>query len=229
LFLPLFFIHRYYNMSSTLKHLHNIPKPTTILKEGLVTKQGGRIKTWKRRWCVLSNVGLLYYKTEPTATMKYHNLQGHIELGSIEAVESVSDKEKQKKKACFKIVTPGRVFLMSAESEQDMESWIHEIQALITSDTKEPELFLQIVRVAMPKRQEIDYHSKSLEELEEAFTKFEETMNNEINHFVDICLQESNGILDELAKREITEVEHKSKKEKDDIALELKRRSIANQ
>jgi len=60
---------------STLKNLHDIPKPSTIIKEGLVTKQGGRIKTWKRRWCVLSNIGLLYYKAQGSATMnsRYNN------------------------------------------------------------------------------------------------------------------------------------------------------------
>jgi len=211
---------------STLKNLHDIPKPSTIIKEGLVTKQGGRIKTWKRRWCVLSNIGLLYYKAQGSATMnsRYNNLQGHIELSSIEAVEPVSEKEKQKKKFCFKIVTPGRIFIMSAENEQEMFSWIHEIQALITSGSKEPELFLQIVRLAMPKRPDIDYQSKSLEDLEDIQSKFEEILNNEINQFVDICLKESDDIQDALAKREIVEVEHRYKKERDDIALELKRR-----
>jgi len=113
---------------------------------------------------------------------------------------------------------------MSAENEQEMFSWIHEIQALIASDSKEPELFLQIVRLAMPKRPDIDYQSKSLEELEDIQSKFEEILNNEINQFVDICLKESETIQDALAKREIIEVEHKYKKERDDIALELKRR-----
>jgi len=113
---------------------------------------------------------------------------------------------------------------MSAENDQEMYSWIHEIQALITSDTREPELFLQIVRVAMPKRQEIDYPSKSLEELEDIISKFDENVNNEINQFVDICLKESNAILDQLAKREIAEIEHKYKKDKDEISFELKKR-----
>ena len=36
-------------------------------REGWLTKQGGRIKTWKRRWVVLAAGGVLYYFDEPKA------------------------------------------------------------------------------------------------------------------------------------------------------------------
>jgi len=143
--------------------------------------------------------------------MKYNNLQGFIELGSIESVEPVTEKDKQKKKSCFKIVTPWRVFVMSAENDIQMDSWVQGIQALINSETKEPELFLHIIRLAMPKRKEIDY-SKPVEELEDLLLNLDENMKNEINSFVDICLRETNGITDELTKREINQVEQKIQK-----------------
>ena len=36
-------------------------------REGWLTKQGGRIKTWKRRWVVLDESGVLYYFEDPKA------------------------------------------------------------------------------------------------------------------------------------------------------------------
>lgn len=33
-------------------------------KEGYLTKLGGRVKNWKKRWFVLSDGKLYYYKTE---------------------------------------------------------------------------------------------------------------------------------------------------------------------
>ena len=33
-------------------------------KEGYLTKLGGRVKNWKRRWFVLRDGKLYYYKTE---------------------------------------------------------------------------------------------------------------------------------------------------------------------
>ncbi len=36
--------------------------PEDIIREGMVIKQGGRIKTWKHRWCVLDKKGVGYYK-----------------------------------------------------------------------------------------------------------------------------------------------------------------------
>jgi len=34
---------------------------STIKKEGKLKKEGGRVKTWKNRWCVLSDGYLCYH------------------------------------------------------------------------------------------------------------------------------------------------------------------------
>jgi len=37
---------------------------TGSTKEGFLTKQGGSIKTWKKRYCVLKEDNLYYFKTQ---------------------------------------------------------------------------------------------------------------------------------------------------------------------
>jgi hypothetical protein len=34
------------------------------IHEGFLTKEGGSIKTWKRRWCVIKDDNILYYYTK---------------------------------------------------------------------------------------------------------------------------------------------------------------------
>jgi hypothetical protein len=38
----------------------SLPNPD---KDGYLTKQGGNIKTWKKRWCVLKDGSIFYFKT----------------------------------------------------------------------------------------------------------------------------------------------------------------------
>jgi len=65
---------------------------TNAEKKGWMTKQGGRIKTWKRRWFILNDTGLYYFKkpqdTEPC---------GIIMLDNVEVVRCPS------KKNCFQL------------------------------------------------------------------------------------------------------------------------------
>jgi hypothetical protein len=40
-----------------------------ILRSGWITKEGGRYKTWKRRWMALEGDILAYYKKEVSFTI----------------------------------------------------------------------------------------------------------------------------------------------------------------
>jgi len=182
-----------------------------VLKEGMVTKQGGRIKTWKKRWCVLTESGLMYYKDQQSETMQYNNLQGHIELHSIEGVEAVTEKEKVKKKCCFKVITPVRTFFISAPNQEDMESWISIIKTLKEEAGKKGS------------SEEID-STKSLEELEQLIGGMDEQIKAEILKLIESFLKEKDIICDELMEREIQEVQNKYKFERQEIQQELKRR-----
>jgi len=95
-----------------------------IIKEGSVIKQGGRIKNWKKRWCVLNEEGLHYFKA-----------QNSIEKGSIH-LESIlgcsgEDKPSTKRKHCFKVKTVERTYRICATDSLDRDEWVESITKLL--------------------------------------------------------------------------------------------------
>ncbi|XP_041093722.1 cytohesin-4-like [Polyodon spathula] len=116
-------------------------------REGWLLKLGGRVKTWKRRWFILTDSCLYYFEyttdKEPRGIIPLENL----------CVKEVEDPRKshclelfnpnsrgQKIKAC-KTETDGRVVLskhqsykISAATAEEREQWIKSIRASITKD-----------------------------------------------------------------------------------------------
>ncbi|XP_054763867.2 cytohesin-1-like [Lytechinus pictus] len=114
-------------------------------KEGWLMKQGGRYKTWKRRWFILTDNCLYYFEfttdREPKGIIPLENLQ-------------VQEVEDNKKAQCFELVTTnksvikaakthgdGRVvegrhtsYRMSATTDEEKKEWIHALQASISRD-----------------------------------------------------------------------------------------------
>ena len=86
------------------------------VKSGYLTKQGGSIRSWKKRWCVLTPTGMIFYFKDK----KDVNSKGCVDVNS--ATDIIIEDEK--KKNCFGIITPSRTFLMVAESKQERDSWI---------------------------------------------------------------------------------------------------------
>ena len=84
-------------------------------KSGWLNKQGGRIKSWKKRYFVLSGPIARYY-SKPGDSQK-----GLIDL--TEATQIAADNECKRQPA-IKIVTPKRTFLIQANAEADRQSWI---------------------------------------------------------------------------------------------------------
>jgi hypothetical protein len=91
-------------------------------KEGFLTKQGGSIKTWKRRWFVLKGKRLVYFKTRNDL-----EATGIIELEPDSFVKDEKDKDK-KRRFMFSVGTSRRVFFMHAETESEMKGWIDAIK-----------------------------------------------------------------------------------------------------
>lgn len=126
---------------------------TNAEKKGWMTKQGGQIKTWKRRWFVLDNNCLYYFKT-PQARNDFNYLTplkdtepcGIIPLENLEVRQVES-----KKKPCLVILDPSgdpvkscrigsdrtvvqgnhQAFYVAAATNEEMDAWYHAINANI--------------------------------------------------------------------------------------------------
>eukprot|EP01090_Pellita_catalonica_P009231 TRINITY_DN2028_c0_g1_i6.p1 TRINITY_DN2028_c0_g1~~TRINITY_DN2028_c0_g1_i6.p1 ORF type:complete len:402 (+),score=54.88 TRINITY_DN2028_c0_g1_i6:970-2175(+) len=83
--------------------------------EGWLRKEGGAIKTWKKRWCVLRANSLYYY------TSKNGELKGLVPLDKCTSIKHVTYK---KRKNCFEISTPVRNYYLTAEKKEIMERWV---------------------------------------------------------------------------------------------------------
>jgi len=91
------------------------------VKAGFLTKQGGSVKTWKKRWFVLKGDTLWYFKTQ-----KDQEQTGYIKFESNSVCQMEASKNK---KNCyfFSVGTSRRTFLMYADAEQQAKEWVDHI------------------------------------------------------------------------------------------------------
>ncbi|XP_043212870.1 cytohesin-2-like isoform X1 [Amphibalanus amphitrite] len=112
-------------------------------KEGWLSKQGGRVKSWKRRWFILNDNCLYYFEyttdKEPRGIIPLENIQ----------VRVVDDRSKPN---CFELYASGTDYIkacktdndgkvvegkhtayrMSAATQEEMNEWIKTIQQSIS-------------------------------------------------------------------------------------------------
>ncbi|XP_017274824.1 cytohesin-3 isoform X3 [Kryptolebias marmoratus] len=114
-------------------------------REGWLLKMGGQVKTWKRRWFILTDSCLYYFKyttdKDPVGIIPLENLcvrplQDSSKMFCLELYNS----KGQKIKAC-KMENKGRVvqgkhqsYKLSAASSEERDDWIDAIRASITKD-----------------------------------------------------------------------------------------------
>ncbi|ELR14314.1 PH domain containing protein [Acanthamoeba castellanii str. Neff] len=84
-------------------------------KEGWLTKQGSN-RSWKKRWFVLREDGLHYYKSQSDETAA-----GVLSLSSAAVRPTVAARQPD---YAFEILTKNRAYLLHADSEEDVEEWV---------------------------------------------------------------------------------------------------------
>ncbi|XP_067088099.1 cytohesin-2-like [Osmerus mordax] len=114
-------------------------------REGWLLKIGGRVKTWKRRWFILTDSCLYYFQyttdKDPIGIIPLENLcVREIQDSGKQYCLEIYNPEGQKIKAC-KTETRGRVvegkhqsYRMRAASAGERDHWIKAIRASITKD-----------------------------------------------------------------------------------------------
>eukprot|EP01133_Synstelium_polycarpum_P014077 gene14077-16593_t len=89
--------------------------------EGFLTKEGGSVKSWKKRWFILKGKKIYYFKYKGDQYCK-----GFIDLEDSSSVRTVGTKE-------FHIVTAKRVFPLKSETPNDAKFWIESINKNLTA------------------------------------------------------------------------------------------------
>ncbi|KAM8876826.1 pleckstrin homology domain-containing family A member 4-like isoform 1-T1 [Synchiropus picturatus] len=110
------------------------PNCPVVIRGWLNKKDSSGLKLWKRRWFVLSNYCLYYYKDS-----REESVLGSIPLPSYNIL-FCTPQECKNRKFTFKVVHQGmRSYFLSADTQEDMLGWV---RALSQSAVMEPENIL---------------------------------------------------------------------------------------
>lgn len=93
-------------------------------KTGYLVKEGGKFKTWKKRWFVLKNNVIYYSKEQNSGELGIVRLQGLQDT-------DVKISSRNKKKNMFEVVTSKRTYFLAADTEDDRDKWIQYIKQSI--------------------------------------------------------------------------------------------------
>uniref|UniRef100_A0A671K566 Pleckstrin homology domain-containing family A member 5-like n=1 Tax=Sinocyclocheilus anshuiensis TaxID=1608454 RepID=A0A671K566_9TELE len=109
-------IHNFGKRSNSIKRNPNAP----VVKNGWLYKQDSTgMKLWKKRWFVLSDMCLFYYRDE-----KEEGILGSILLPSFH-ITMLSVDDHVSRKYAFKATHPNmRTYYFSTDTAKDMESWM---------------------------------------------------------------------------------------------------------
>ncbi|ETO36980.1 hypothetical protein RFI_00082 [Reticulomyxa filosa] len=97
-------------------------KAQGVIRKGWMTKQGGSIKTWKKRFCVLrKDKTLTYYDSEK---MKEKSMKGIADFMWAFMIKRVGDNE-------FRVSTSERIWAFKCKNQEDRDAWINAFQHCI--------------------------------------------------------------------------------------------------
>ena len=95
----------------------------TVIHSGWLTKEGQRVKSWKRRYFVLTDTKLLRY-FEDEQQLKF---KGAINVSSISSIKE-GDAVEPYWNFMIHLQTPARLYLLNADSEAKRQEWLNMLQ-----------------------------------------------------------------------------------------------------
>uniref|UniRef100_A0A8B9RDV8 Pleckstrin homology domain containing, family H (with MyTH4 domain) member 1 n=1 Tax=Astyanax mexicanus TaxID=7994 RepID=A0A8B9RDV8_ASTMX len=101
----------------------------TLEKSGYLLKMGSQVKAWKRRWFILRNGEILYYKSPSDVIRKP---QGHIELNSSCRIARGEGAQT------LQLITEKKTFYLTADSPNILEEWIRVLQNILKVQASGP-------------------------------------------------------------------------------------------
>ena len=110
---------------------HSSRKILLTLKEGFLYKKGGIIKSWARRYFILTHQSLCYFRRER------EDLEGLEPLGRIflsDIVKIDTEGIEKKKAFVFALHTKKRAVLLQAANHEDRDKWVEVIRRTLETD-----------------------------------------------------------------------------------------------
>ncbi|KAJ2780849.1 hypothetical protein H4R18_003218 [Coemansia javaensis] len=94
--------------------------------EGFLSKKaGGASKAWNKRWCVLRSQALLIYKRYSEEKLK--------RIIRADEIVDVRPAARRNREFVFEVETPERSFCFEASSDQELESWLSRLRAVVAA------------------------------------------------------------------------------------------------
>uniref|UniRef100_A0A8C2GF93 Pleckstrin homology domain containing, family H (with MyTH4 domain) member 1 n=1 Tax=Cyprinus carpio TaxID=7962 RepID=A0A8C2GF93_CYPCA len=103
--------------------------PESLEKMGYLLKMGSQVKAWKRRWFILRNGEILYYKSPSDVIRKP---QGQMELSSSCHIARGEGAQT------FQLITEKKTFYLAADSPNILEDWIKVLQNVLKVQASGP-------------------------------------------------------------------------------------------
>uniref|UniRef100_A0A7S4P4D8 Non-specific serine/threonine protein kinase n=1 Tax=Paramoeba aestuarina TaxID=180227 RepID=A0A7S4P4D8_9EUKA len=110
------------------------PKKPFVPVEGYLTKLGANVKNWKKRWVILEDYCMTYYKSEDgrgeRGSISLEDVNRIEDICTIERREVVEREEKNAvgKEHLFLLFTNNRVWYFVADTEQSKKDWVAAIK-----------------------------------------------------------------------------------------------------
>lgn len=103
-------------------------------RSGWLTKQGDYIRTWRRRWFVLKQGKLFWFKDAAAASSRSSVPRGVVPVGRCLTVKGAEDVLN--KPYAFELATGDTTMYFIADSEKEKEDWINSIGRSIVQHSR---------------------------------------------------------------------------------------------
>ncbi|XP_031434844.1 pleckstrin homology domain-containing family A member 1a isoform X2 [Clupea harengus] len=110
------------------QHPYRPAQEQSVLKAGYCVKQGAVMKNWKRRYFILEENSMSYFKSD----LEKEPLRV-ISLKEVHKVQECKQSDIMMRDNLFEVVTSSRTFYVQADSPEEMHSWIKAISGAIVA------------------------------------------------------------------------------------------------
>jgi len=101
----------------------NLMNDNIVVRQGYLLRQSSKYKTWKKRWFVLRNGKLTCYKND-----KEYVVISIIPLSETLDIIETEKPVSKSHKYCFKIMTECKEMILCAETEEECNNWVKDLQ-----------------------------------------------------------------------------------------------------